>query len=176
MFLGTLFEGESLLLAAGYAAHRGLLDWRLVVVVAIAGATVGDQLAFQLGRWKGRALITKVPLLARNEQRMCDLLGRYDALCVMGVRFLYGLRIAGPIIIGMSNLSVWRFAILNLTGAVMWALIVTGVGYVFGVAIHTLLEHVEKIEAFVLVGIVVGGAFVALFRTWRTRQSSDVDN
>ena len=53
VFIGTLLEGETILVAAGFAAYRGLLDLPSVVLVAIVGGTLGDQTAFQLGRWKG---------------------------------------------------------------------------------------------------------------------------
>lgn len=46
VFAGTLFEGETVLLLAGYAAHRGYLDFSAVVAVAIVGAVAGDQFWF----------------------------------------------------------------------------------------------------------------------------------
>ena len=61
VFLGTLLEGETILLSAGFAANRGLLYWPLVVAVAFAGATLGDQIAFLLGRWQGASLIARFP-------------------------------------------------------------------------------------------------------------------
>ena len=74
VFLGTLLEGETVLLAAGFAAYRGLLDWPLVALVAFFGATVGDQLAFLLGRWKGTVLIARFPALARRAPQVHTLL------------------------------------------------------------------------------------------------------
>jgi membrane protein DedA with SNARE-associated domain len=44
VFLGTLLEAETILLSAGFAANRGLLQWPLVVAVAFVGATLGDQI------------------------------------------------------------------------------------------------------------------------------------
>lgn len=48
VFVGTL-RGGTVLLLAGYAAHRGYLDSGLVVGVTWLGATLGDQLFF----WRG---------------------------------------------------------------------------------------------------------------------------
>ena len=42
VFLGALFEGESVLLLAGYAAHRGYLDFAALTGVAGIGAMTGD--------------------------------------------------------------------------------------------------------------------------------------
>mgnify|MGYP000031125615 CR=1 FL=1 len=69
VLLGTLLEGETVLLAAGFACHQGLLDWRLVAVLAVLGATLGDQSAFLVGRWKGTPLLRHFPSLERSLPR-----------------------------------------------------------------------------------------------------------
>ena len=169
VFAGTLLEGETILIAAGFAAHRGLLDWPLVVLVALAGATLGDQIAFVLGRWKGDALIARFPALARQKPRIHALLERYDALFILAVRFLYGLRIAGPVIMGASRVPVLRFALLNVLGAALWAVLIAGTGYTFGAAIETVLVDLKTIEEVVLVVILVLGGGLWLLRRFRTK-------
>lgn len=169
VFLGTLLEGETILLAAGFAAHRGLLNWPLVALVAFLGATVGDQLAFLLGRWKGAVLIARFPALARRAPQVHALLERHDILLIIGVRFLYGLRLAGPIVIGSSGVSPLRFAALNMIGAALWAVLVAGAGYYFGVALQTLFTDIKRIEEIILITILVGGFLVWLWR--RKRQA-----
>ena len=168
VFIGTLIEGETILIAAGYAAHRGLLDWPLVVVVAIAGGMLGDQLAFVLGRWRGEALFARVPALAERKERVFSLLARYDVLFILSVRFIYGLRIAGPVILGSSRMSMRRFALFNMIGAALWAVVIAGAGWFFGAALESLLTDIKKIEEAVLVGILVAGAG---FWLWRRRKN-----
>lgn len=169
VFVGTLLEGETILIAAGFAAHRGLLDWPLVVLVAIVGGTLGDQLAFLLGRWKGAALIERFPALAQRKPRIHDLLERYAVIFILTVRFLYGLRIAGPLILGSSRVPLLRFAVLNVVGAVLWAVLVSGAGYAFGLAINSLIADTKRIEEFVLVIILALGVGLWLWRRFRTR-------
>ena len=164
VFFGTLLEGETILVAAGFAAHRGLLSWPVVALVAATGATLGDQLAFFLGRWKGAALLARVPALARHQARIHALLERYDVLFILGVRFLYGLRIAGPVVLGSSRIPVLRFALLNVAGAVLWSVLVSGVGYAFGAALNTLVADLKRVEGLLLLAILlIGGLFFA----WR---------
>lgn len=169
VFVGTLLKGETILIAAGFAAHRGLLDWPLVVLVAIVGGTLGDQLAFLLGRWKGAALIERFPALAQRKPRIHDLLERYDVIFILTVRFLYGLRIAGPLILGSSRVPLLRFAVLNVMGATLWAILVAGAGYTFGLAINSLIADTKRIEEFVLVVILALGVGLWLWRRFRTR-------
>lgn len=169
VFAGTLLEGETILLAAGFAAHLGLLDWRLVLVVAMAGATLGDQLAFLLGRWKGEALIERFPSLARHKPKIDDLLARYDAIFILAIRFIYGLRIAGPLIMGASHVHMLRFAAFNVTGAALWSLLVAGLGYAFGLALKSLLTYVKQIEEVVLIVILLFGLLFWLWHSLRAR-------
>ena len=175
VFIGTLLEGETILIAAGFAAHRGLLDWPAVVLVAIAGGTLGDQLAFLLGRWKGAALIERFPALARHKPRIDDLLSRYDVFFIVTVRFLYGLRIAGPVILGSSRVPLLRFAVFNLIGAVLWAVLVAGAGYVFGLAINAFIADFKRIEEIVLIGILALGVALWLWRRFRTHTPRHAD-
>jgi hypothetical protein len=54
LFLGTFFEGETILVLAGFLAFRGYMDINLVVVVAFFGSYAGDQLWYFMGRKHGR--------------------------------------------------------------------------------------------------------------------------
>jgi membrane protein DedA with SNARE-associated domain len=157
VFAGTLLEGETVLLAAGFAAHQGLLDWRAVVAVAFVGGTLGDQLAFLLGRWKGNVLIDRFPALARRAPQVHRLLERFDLILILMVRFMYGLRIAGPVIMGSSRIPLARFSILNMIGAVVWAGLVTGAGYTFGAATESMFSNLEHAEVILFLVILLFG-------------------
>ena len=50
LFLGTFFEGETILVLAGFLAFRGYMDLKLVMIVAFLGSYAGDQLWYFLGR------------------------------------------------------------------------------------------------------------------------------
>ena len=172
VFIGTLLEGETVLIAAGFAAHNGLLDLPVVLVVAIAGGVLGDQLAFLLGRWKGAKLLARFPSLARHGPRIHELLERYDVLLILAIRFLYGLRIAGPVVMGSSRIPLARFALFNVIGAVLWATLVAGAGYAFGLAINSIVADARKIEEFALLAILAIGVAFWLWHALRARNRS----
>ncbi len=176
VFVGTLLEGETILLAAGYAAQRGLLHWPVVIAIAIAGGTLGDQIAFMVGRWKGLVLIARFPSLAHRVPQVHRLLERYHVVLILVIRFLYGLRIAGPIIMGTTKLPFFRFAVLNFLGAVLWALVVSGAGYYFGMALEVWVADVEHVELFVLLGILLAGFIAALWLYLRSVRYKDDSN
>jgi membrane protein DedA with SNARE-associated domain len=76
VFLGTVFEGEAVLLLAGYSAHRGYLDFAPVVAVAMSGAVLGDLTLFWLGRRHGQRLITRRPGMHLRAERALGLIER----------------------------------------------------------------------------------------------------
>lgn len=61
LFLGTFLEGETILVIAGFLAHRMYLRLPWVIAVAFAGSLLGDQVAFFLGRHKGRGMLDRRP-------------------------------------------------------------------------------------------------------------------
>lgn len=169
LFAGTFLEGETILIAAGFAAHRGMLSLPSVIAIACVASTMGDQLAFILGRCYGERLLQRFPSLRRKVPVVQALLDRYHVPLILGVRFFYGLRIAGPFVIGMSSTPHAVFAVLNITGAIIWAVAVALAGYYFGVALEMWISGIKQFEEAVLAVILVTGIGVWL---WRLKRKS----
>ncbi len=149
VFLGSLLEGEVILVLAGFAAHQGYLSLPWVMLVACCGGSLGDQVFFFAGRRWGTFLVRKLPgpMQARAD-RINRLLLRHDAWLILGVRFMYGLRIAGPIVIGMSEVSAGRFLRFNVLGAAIWAIVIPGIGFWFGQSMQGLLGPSARFEEY----------------------------
>lgn len=167
IFLGALLEGETVLLLAGLLAHGGHLHFAFVVLIAAAGGFAGDQFFFLLGRRYGGRLLARFPRLGKAAARADGLLVRHDALFILANRFLYGLRIAGPVAVGMSSVAARRFALINLAGALLWALAIAGAGYGFGQAMELLLGDLRRIEAWLLGAVVLMAAAAWTIRRLR---------
>lgn len=152
---GCLFEGETVLLLAGFAAHSGHLDWRAVVAVAAVFAFAGDEIAYWLGRRHGGWVLRRWPALERHSARVRALLARRHGLAIVLLRFAYGLRVAGPVIVGMSGVPPARFAAFNALGAVLWAPLIAGLGWSFGAAAERLLGELHRVEGWLLLALAV---------------------
>jgi membrane protein DedA with SNARE-associated domain len=170
VFAGALLEGETVLVMGGFAAHRGLLALPWVLVLAAVGGFLGDQFFFFMGRRHGRALLSRFPSLEQSSTRVQCLLTRYDAAAIFSVRFIYGLRIAGPVLIGMSGVRPWRFVCFNLLGATVWASAIGGAGYLFGTALEVFLSDLRRYEALILILIAVCGGALWLWTLLRQRR------
>ncbi len=167
VFVGAMAEGESVLLLAGFAAHRGLLRLPEVMAVAWVASTLGDQVCFYLGRRHGPALLARFPSLAAHIERLRPMLQRHPNAAVLSVRFLYGLRTAGPIALGALGVSRWRFALLNMLSAAVWAGAFCMLGYQFGNTLHWLLDDLRSVEEVVLAALLAAAAAWAVWRRLR---------
>ncbi|MCW3482008.1 DedA family protein [Neisseriaceae bacterium JH1-16] len=159
VFVGAILEGETILILAGFAAHQGYLSFPLVVAIAMCGGTLGDQTFFFLGRRFGTALLRRFPQWQPGAQRVNRWLLNYHAGVIVGVRFMYGLRVVGPITIGMSEVPAWRFVLFNLIGAAIWAPLIAGAGFIFGQTLQWLFADIKRYEEAALL-LIVGVALV----------------
>jgi len=162
VFAGSLIEGETVLLLAGYAAHQGYLDFAAVVAVATLGAVIGDQVWFVLGRRQGNHLIARRPWLGDETRRALRLIERHSVRILLAMRFIWGLRIALPVAVGMSRVPWQRFVMLNLLSALLWAPLVAGVGYVFGALLARHIDGLHRVEHWGMLAVVMLALIVRL--------------
>jgi membrane protein DedA with SNARE-associated domain len=165
VLVGTLVEGQPVMLFGGFAAHRGYLE--LVPWVILAGA-VGNFLGFQVwflaGRKFGRPLIERRPHWASRIATVQTWLARFEGPLIVGIRFMPGFDTVGTVAIGMSEVSVQRFTLLNALGALLWATTLALAGYLLGHLLEAVLGDLGAIEKPLLVGIVL---FTLAWIAWR---------
>jgi membrane protein DedA with SNARE-associated domain len=155
IFIGAFLEGETILALGGFAAFRGHLDLWLVIVTALFAGFLGDQFYFFLGRYKGSQLLAKHPEWQGKVHRFDELLSRYHAPLIVGIRFMYGFRIIGPILLGMGRVEAWKFIFYNFIGACLWAPLIAGLGYLFGQAVEVLLHDLKRFEIYAMIALVL---------------------
>ena len=170
LFVGALLEGETLLILAGFAAHQGYLQLQWVIITALLGGFLGDQIYFWLGRRHGVWVRSRFPRLAPVLARTNALIERYHEVLIVGVRFLYGLRTVGPMAFGMSAVKAWRFMLFNALGATIWAVGIGGAGYLFGQALELWLHDLKRLEEVLLFAILFGGLIFWGWRRWKFRR------
>ncbi len=83
---------------------------------------------------------------------------------------MYGPRMVGPLFFGMAHVGRVRFLALNLAGALLWAVVVGGAGYLFGSLLELLFADLRHYEE-ALLGLMAGASFVVwLVYRWRQRR------
>jgi membrane protein DedA with SNARE-associated domain len=172
VLVGSLLEGESMLVLAGFAAHQGHLSFPAVLLIAFVAGTLGDQLFFWIGRAWGAALLRRFPAIERRALQVWKLLQRYDALLIVGIRFMYGLRVVGPIAMGACGVAGSRFAAFNVLGAAIWAIAVGGFGYLLAGALEAALGDLGRYDNLILGLLAVVVIGVGALRAARRRTSA----
>jgi membrane protein DedA with SNARE-associated domain len=166
--LGAAVEGQTAVIAGGVMAREQILSPAVVVFAAALGSGILDYLLFVLGRsFRHTRWVKKVAAKPAFDKALV-LIERYPAGFILSFRFLYGLRAAGPVAVGVSGVSTRKFAVLNAIAAGIWAGAFVAIGYAFGPAVMTLLEGIFAHAAPVALGV---GAvlLVAGFGVWRWR-------
>jgi membrane-associated protein len=143
-----------------------------VVTTAIAGAVLGDNIGFVIGRRGGRRLLERHGrLLGLTKQRLDQFdafFARHGAKTVFIARFVTGLRVVGAVLAGASTLPWGRFLIFNAAGAVAWATTFGAVGYALGYSWETIERWLGHLGLVFLVVLAV----VAVFAVGRSRRRS----
>jgi membrane protein DedA with SNARE-associated domain len=171
-FVGTILEGESLLILSGLCAHRGYLSFPGVVIVGALGGTLGDMIFFMIGRHYGPRFLQRFPRFAPAASRVHAMIERHSTLTILAVRFMYGLRTAGPTIIGTTRIPFAEFALLNAVGALVWSACWAGAGYLVGKTAEHFLGNLARIEREVFGAVILGIVLVVIaYHVWRARKS-----
>jgi membrane protein DedA with SNARE-associated domain len=173
LFLWTFLEGEAGLILAGFLAFQGYFSLWAVVLISFAGAFCGDQFYFYLGRWQGAFLLRLFSAMARKFRKALRLIEKYGSFVAFISRYTYGLRIVLPIILGMTSFSSFKFCWLNILSALVWAIIFSSAGYLFGKGASLLIEDVSRYEQYLLLILVClmscMGLAHLLHARWRRR-------
>lgn len=130
--IGTFFEGEVMMLAAGMLAAAGMLSLGGVIVTGMAGTFASDVTCFLLGRFAGHRLGRWFPALFRQLSRAFDLMADYDQVLLVFYQFVPGLCTVTPMAYGMTRISARRFLMLDLVGNTLWTVTFASAGFFAG--------------------------------------------
>ena len=171
--IGLPVPGETALIAAALFAgstHHLAIGW--VIALAAAGAIVGDNIGFMLGRRLGTKLLVRHGHRIRlNESRLrigMWLFRHHGGKVVFWGRFVAILRTYSAFLAGANRMSWPRFLAFNAAGGIVWA---AGFGlgyYAFG----DVLEHAGTAIDIVLG--VAGAAAVVGFVVWARRKETEL--
>jgi membrane protein DedA with SNARE-associated domain len=184
VFLGISLEnagipipGETITVVGGFLAGEGELKYQGVLSCAIAGAIVGDNFGYWLGKWGGWSLILRVAKLFRVETARLEMVreqfGANADKAVFFGRFVALLRIfAGPLA-GISGMPYGRFFFCNAAGAVVWAFVIVTLAFTVGqiIPLEQLLEAIAQFGFWAFVTIVLIFAAVRWFESRRASQA-----
>jgi len=172
---GLWLPGETALIAAGVYAAKGHLSITGVVAVAAAGAIIGDNIGYWLGREAGRRLIYRYAWTRRFAERVMPPAERFfekhGGKAVFLARFFGGVRVTGAWMAGITRMSWWRFLFWNAAGGIVWAV---GVGLIAFYAGRAVADTIARYGVYggIAVGVLVVTVIGAL-HVWRRRLAEE---
>jgi len=176
LFLGSFLEGESFLIAAAFLAKRGYLRLDLVILIAFAGAYLGDVALYYLGRKKGVGILWKFPQARRYYPKAKKLFNRFGIWAIFITRYLYGLRFASAAFLGLVKMKKREFLPFAFLSCAVWAVLMGGLGYVFGASLEALIGQIKHYEKIIVVLIIVIGFSIWGIRRIRISRRDEKNN
>lgn len=189
VFFGVMLEnaglpvpGETILLAAGFAAALGMFRLWLVMLIAAVGAVIGDNIGYWVGHYYGRSFFTKfgkyVFLSPERLERMDQFFAKHGAKTIFVARFITGLRVFAAVFAGASRMPWRTFFVFNVGGAIVWAVVISILGNVFGHSWPILERWIGRSGVIMLVtaiAVAVVAWRIHVHRERRTTEESEFD-
>jgi membrane-associated protein len=168
LLLGFFLPGDSLLFLAGalVASHVIALPFWVLAAGVLLAAVAGDQLGYLVGRHYGPKIFSRPDsrlFRQENAERARAFLARRGTIAVILGRFVPVVRTFVPVVAGVGRMPHRTFTVLNLLGAVVWAVGIVTVGFFFG-GITFVAAHIELITIVIAGVSVVPAAFEVLRR------------
>ncbi|HEU5243181.1 MAG TPA: VTT domain-containing protein [Gaiellaceae bacterium] len=132
-----LVPSEATVIAAAALAGAGDLVLSLVLVAAAAGAVIGDNVAYLLGRGGRGPVVARLLQSVKWRTRVSraeTVLRERSATIIVVSRFVPGGRTATMLSAGLVGLHWRRFVALDLAAGILWAGYASLIGFVGGKA------------------------------------------
>ena len=185
VFLGIALEntgipipGETITIVGGFLAGSGELNYWIVLGSAIAGAILGDNFGYWIGKLGGWRFLLRFGKFFKIPERQLEEARRQFSKnaprAVFFGRFVALLRIfAGPMA-GIAQMPYSQFILCNLGGAALWASIMVTLSFFFGrlIPLNQLVHWMAEVGILALI-LVVAGIVISLVRESRQPKLED---
>jgi membrane protein DedA with SNARE-associated domain len=171
--IGIPVPGETALIGAAlYAGTTHKLEIWGVIAAAAAGAIIGDNIGFSIGRYGGAKMLLRYGHKVRLHEGRIKigiwLFRRHGGKVVFWGRFVSILRTYAAFLAGANQMAWPRFLFFNATGAIVWATVFGVAYYVFGSALSKLSTTID-----VTLGV-AGIVSVVAFIVWSRRKEDEL--
>lgn len=164
LFIGLLVPGDTVVLLSS-SANQGWGHWTLMLVSVVAGSLAGESVGWAIGRFLGpRLRLSRVGrrIGERHVLRAERWIDRRGGVAILLSRFLPVMHALMPVTAGASGFPYRRFMAWTAPACLAWALIYVSVGTVAGSSYRRFVGDVHSIGWFVLGGLVLFAAIVAV--------------
>jgi len=166
IFFGMMVEGTTVIIATGVICYMGLLSLNQAILVAIAGAIIGDWFWYVIGRNYAEALINRFPSVLHKIESLKGKVISKGAMLAFAERFIYGGAFIFPITLGFYKYPFKKFAMFEVIGTSLWAIVGILLGHLLGKSAEYLFGEIKEIEHLLLVIAIIAIAIWYLRRKY----------
>ena len=164
--------GDSLLFVAGALAALPTNDLNVHTMVAlmIGAAILGDAVTYTIGRLFGEKLFSNPnsKIFRRSYlDKTHQFYEKHGGKTIILARFVPIVRTFAPFVAGMGHMSYRHFAAYNVIGALVWVLLFTYAGYLFGD-----LPIVQENLKLLIVAIIIVSILPGIIEIWRHKRAA----
>jgi len=157
LFLITVVEGPLIMMAAGYAASLGFINFPIAYGFVVVADLVGDSIFYSIGyfgrdRGFGRlARWIKIP--PASAERMKNLFRRHYGKTLVLAKITHAAGMPFLVGAGLARISYWKFILFNFIATLPKAFIFLLVGYYFG-AFAATIDRTLKYGTWIALGLI----------------------
>jgi len=163
-YLGTLIEGEIMLLTSVLSAKLGLFNYYWALVAAFAGAYTQAWVKFVIIKKQGAKLLNKKPKLKEKLDKASVWFDKRPYAILSIYKFLYGMSTIIILMSGLRNISYARFGIHVAIAIGLWVAVVGGIGYFCAEIMMENINSLADKKWYILGGLVVIASLVWYFK------------
>lgn len=155
LFFAFFLPGDYLVFLAGVFCGTGILDVPIgiLLICMITAAILGSLVGYIFGKYFGDIFENRPDSLFFKKKHLettRKYFDKYGSRTLIVSRFLPIVRTFAPILAGLVRMPFVSFLINNVSGAIIWILLLTGGGYLFGERFPNIVNYVEYIIIFFL--------------------------
>lgn len=144
-FLGTLLEGEVMLLTSVISAKLGLFNYYWAMIAAYFGAYVQAWFKFLIAKKHGTKLLKKKPDLQAKLDKASGWYSKNPYMYLSIYRFMFGMSTLVVLLSGIKDISYFRFGIHAGIAIFLWLVLFGGIGFFCA---ELMIETIESISAY----------------------------
>ena len=156
------------LITAGALSAKGGMHMGIVVTVGVVACVAADELWFWFGRKWGSQVVRRLCRFSGDPSRCSknaqEKFGRYGLPVLCVAKFLPGLDIVLPPLVGAQGVPFAEFVVFDALGALLWSGFYVALGYVFSSEVEVAIHWVKHLGT--ALGIVIA-APILLYFGWR---------
>lgn len=173
LLIGFFLPGDSLLFTAGFLASQGYFNITFLVLIAFAGAVLGDSVGYSFGRNVGPKIFNRKDSFLFKKENLIkaqDFYKKHGGKTIILARFTPIVRTFAPIVAGAGEMKYRDFIFYNIAGGALWTMSMCLGGYFLG----SLIPNVDKYMLPIIAIIIFVSLLPTFFELIKSRRHQKV--